>query len=179
MPLPNKRNGPRLDPYQRLISRFYEPLILLRILGKTRGDHVPGARHTGSVSSIRRRFFDNICYICDYLKGGETTSAIGVEERDDCFNFWVASNEESSKIVNFISIILHDVKLITTSRANMRLLKEQRFIHKCVDFAKPRIGKEAKLLSRAIDKCSEYMRQQDRPEGIPAPSYYCQNLFDC
>ncbi|KAK9416379.1 hypothetical protein SUNI508_01796 [Seiridium unicorne] len=164
MPPKNNRKAPRVDAYQRLLARFHEPLILLRALGKTWGEYTPAHQESGTFRSIRRRFLDNLCYICDHKKGGDTTASIGLEEREDRFNFWVASNQNSVKIADFVEEILRDVKLLGSSLSNREDSKKQQFIHKCIDFAKPRIGKEASLLTGAIKKHDTQLSGQSRPE---------------
>src|SRR5688500_17846751 len=82
-----KLNGtgtPRFDNYQTLIHRFYEPLILLAALGQTRGHHI-SKPHATKEQALHRRFLRNLAYVCDYEKGGKTTTAIGLEEKSDMY----------------------------------------------------------------------------------------------
>ncbi|ETS75099.1 hypothetical protein PFICI_13583 [Pestalotiopsis fici W106-1] len=161
---------PRFDDYQRLLGRFYEPLLLLLALGKTRGEHSPSPPDESSRQSIRRRFFNNIAYLCDFTKGGDSTSAIGIEERDDCYNFWVASNQPSSKIRDFVDDILNDVRKLGYEQS-LRRGDEQRFTYYCIDFARQRISKEAKMLSNAFKGCIKYLEEQGQPEDVQLVSW--------
>lgn len=158
--MPSKKNKcPRFDKHQRLLNRFFEPLFLLLALGKTRGEHFPGPVEGNSKQSIRRKFFNNIAYLCDYTKGGDSTSAIGIEECDDCYNFWIASNQTSTEIRDFVEQSLSEIRYHLSLEQSLRSEDAQRFIHKCIAFAQPRINKEAKILSNVFKKCIRYLEQ--------------------
>lgn len=152
-----------------LVKRFYEPLILLWALGKTRGEHVPGPADDRSQQSIRRHFFNNIAYLCDHIKGGESTSAICPEELGDRYNVWVASNQTTSKIVNFVKEILQDVQAFLALSPPVRLEAERNFIIKCIEFGCQRIKKEAHLLFKSIEGCAKYLQEQGQSEGTSTP----------
>src|ERR1700753_867221 len=55
---------PRLDAYGRLLSRFYEPLILLFVLGQTRGEHTP-KKIDKSRRGGRRQFRADFAFLCE------------------------------------------------------------------------------------------------------------------
>ncbi|RYP41094.1 hypothetical protein DL767_001255 [Monosporascus sp. MG133] len=148
---------PRTDPYARLLHRFFEALILLHVLGQTRGKHdtYPGDAFTSQEK--RRRLLCNLAYLCDYDKGGPTTSAIGIEDGPDQFIFWVASNANgaSSKILEFLRTTLVEAKTIIRLDGDRRLALEDNFTRRCIGFAKHRVKKEAKMLWRAMDEAGE------------------------
>lgn len=165
-PKKKKNNAPRFDRYARLWSRFFEPLILLLSLGKTRGEHFSGPRASSPMQVIRRRFFDNIAYLCDYTKGGDSTSAIGLEDSEDCYNFWIASNQTSTKIVDFVDDILKDIKAFLSLKSSPREEAEKNFVHKCINFARQRVNKEAKMLSNIFNRCIKHVEEQRLLEGM-------------
>lgn len=164
---------PRMDRYQRLLNRFFEPLILQRSLGKAQGAHTPAPKETDTDKSTRRRFAENICSVCDYKKGGDSTPAIGIEERGDCYNFWVASPQTSDRIVKFVQTILKDIQCIATTSDELKPSKETEFVHKCINFCKPRIGKEAAWLRRIIQKCSPYLADLENIKGRNTYQMWC------
>ncbi|KAI0832265.1 hypothetical protein F5Y06DRAFT_188705 [Hypoxylon sp. FL0890] len=156
--------SPRKDKYSKLLCRFYEPLILLAALGKTRGTHTSSPQDTSTTQSKRRRLLRNLSYLCDCEKGGETTSSIGLEENDQCFIFWVASNATRPrarlKIVKFLQRSLEQIEVIIVSQEQGPRSKEalkEEFIIKCIEFVEPRVKKEIKLLSKAIEKCEKHL----------------------
>lgn len=76
---------PRLDLLERRLSRFYERLVLLYTLGSTRGEHSYAALSIEQsisqlpLEDVWRRFLNELAYMCDYDKGGDTVTAIGLE----------------------------------------------------------------------------------------------------
>ncbi|KAI8944734.1 hypothetical protein F4801DRAFT_172088 [Xylaria longipes] len=139
-----------LDQYSKLWNRFYEPLILLRVLGQTRGDHSPRLQEQPLY-----RVLNNLSYLCDYDKGGSTTTAIGLEDDPAKYKFWVASNDAKKAAANakFLKYALSDVKAIITVAERSRTEAAERFICRCLGHAKKRIEKEVKLLRREIQNC--------------------------
>ncbi|KAI0101806.1 hypothetical protein GGR51DRAFT_528564 [Nemania sp. FL0031] len=157
MPSPKYKippNGSAHDrKYFQLWRRFYEPLVILKILGHTRGEHSPS-----TPQSPVHRFLDNLAYLCDHDKGGSTTSAIGLENAPERFNFWIASNDpkQSAKSALFLTFILQDVRKIADLPAADRASLQGKLIRRCIEFAKLRVKKEAKLLAREITKCVRF-----------------------
>lgn len=77
---PKTVGRPRFDPYHKVLSRFYEPLVLLRLLGQSRGNHQPKPHDVNAGQAVRRDFLRNLSYICDFEKGGDTCTAIGLAD---------------------------------------------------------------------------------------------------
>ncbi|KAE8371068.1 hypothetical protein BDV26DRAFT_149488 [Aspergillus bertholletiae] len=163
LPIKRGRVGPpRLDPYYRLLHRFYEALFLLRVLGQTRGHHTsihdPNQDHE---QKLRRRFLQNLSYICDFKKGGSTCTAIGLEESSTCYKFWVASNtvkgSAMAEVVRFLKCILQALQ-----EANHRPLpefksEEATIVRLCIDFSAARIKEERKCVFRALEQCQRQL----------------------
>ena len=82
---PATMRGPRLNPEDRLRSRFYEPLVLLHVLDRTgelRISRCPSEdRVTDNLQlrELRRTFLDQLAYVCDHVKGGDTVTAMALE----------------------------------------------------------------------------------------------------
>ncbi|KAK8065091.1 hypothetical protein PG997_011838 [Apiospora hydei] len=144
-------NTPRLDPYQRLISRFYEPLRLLHVLGQTRGKHTAVPKCADPTQKSRRRLLDNLAYLCVFGKGGKCppAAAIGMEGVETGYVLWLASNHAADldRMEPFLKSVIGNL------RRHMRhppLFTEAQFIEQCVAFAQPRIEKEQDLLERFV-----------------------------
>ncbi|ORY68307.1 uncharacterized protein BCR38DRAFT_481788 [Pseudomassariella vexata] len=152
---------PRLmSPYFKLLHRFFEPLVLLRVLGKTRGLHSTIPKEYGTPSYWRRDFLENLSYLCDHTKGGSTTTAIGLEERDDCYVFWVAHNEQkSSKIMPFVESVLEDVRSFLSLPQDKRASAMRQLIDKCIEFANPRVKKEVKILKTNLAQSKKFLTE--------------------
>ncbi|KAF0328621.1 hypothetical protein GQ607_004033 [Colletotrichum asianum] len=146
---------PRLDPYKRLLSRFYEALVLLWILRPVNGPHIISRLGNYSLQDVRRRFLRNLCFICDYDKGGKTTTAIGVEDTADGHIFWVSSNEGAKdRVVEFLNGVL---KLLKHSNGHPegRRVAERTLMADCLEFARRRLHKESRILQSAARRCAE------------------------
>ncbi|KAI0799501.1 hypothetical protein GGR55DRAFT_692588 [Xylaria sp. FL0064] len=145
--------------YFRLWRRFYEPLVLLKILGKTRGEHSPKPEQQSPV----HRFLDNLAYLADHQKGGSTTSAIGLENAPEQFNFWIASNEtkQSAKSAIFLASILKKVRTIADAPVGVRASLQEKLVRDCIIFAKDRVKKETKMLMKDITRCVRLFTNPD------------------
>ncbi|KAI0875380.1 hypothetical protein GGS24DRAFT_455472 [Hypoxylon argillaceum] len=157
MPGPKSRvpaNGNARDrKYFQLWRRFYEPLVILKILGTTRGEHsLPLSQ------SPVHRFLDNLAYLCDHDKGGSTTSAVGLENAPEQFNLWIASNDpkQSAKSALFLTFILQDIRKIADAPDADKESLQGKLIRRCIEFAKQRVKKEAKLLTREAARCMRF-----------------------
>lgn len=149
---------PRFDPYVRLIYRFYEAVCLLSILGNTRGPHVTTVFTPSSLIAIRRRFLKNLAFLCDNLKGGSSTASIAVQDRPDCYVFWVASNMgPSENALLFLRSVLGDVKASVMSTQCDRRVVEDDLTRKCVRFSLKRMRSQAHSLVNCAQRCREYL----------------------
>ncbi|KAF2788268.1 hypothetical protein K505DRAFT_394981, partial [Melanomma pulvis-pyrius CBS 109.77] len=78
---------PRLDPHECQLSRFFRPLFLLYALGRTRREHTQEMTCNGtgilrlSRKHLIRKLLCDLADMCDYDKGGDTVTAIGLESR--------------------------------------------------------------------------------------------------
>lgn len=166
--VPTRIGPPRLDPYQRLLARFYESLFLLRSLGQTRGDHTPEPPSFDVNQTRRRRFLQNLSYVCDFKKGGHACTAIALEDNSACYRFWVASNKDVVKIVSFVEEILGILRSVESSSGLDQSHAKSNFVLHCANFAAERIGNEAKCLRRAAVRCiAELTKQRSEAGMIP------------
>ncbi|KAI7969355.1 hypothetical protein EIK77_002425 [Talaromyces pinophilus] len=143
---------PTRSKESKIMRRFYEPLCMLRALGQTRGAHTRQPPSTDATIETRRRFLENLCYICDFTRGGESCTAIGLEERPDKYQFWVSSNDQIPKIVEFLNEALKFLYRVSDS-AKVDLATVNHFIQFCADFAKSRIEGEQKLIQAQAREC--------------------------
>ena len=158
---------PRFGAYEKLIHRFYEPLILLEIFGRTRGERDVDPGNPSTPRERRRRLLKNLSYLCDNVKGGDSTAAIGLEENPKTFRFWLASNATRSddKVKKFLIQTLTKVKGIIQTRSDGREDDVNRFVRTCIQFATQRIHKEQALLIQKIEHCKQYLSIQESING--------------
>ncbi|CAG8973160.1 hypothetical protein HYALB_00008752 [Hymenoscyphus albidus] len=66
------------SPHDKLLHRLYEPLILLEVLDKYGGlpvSEFPSEVDATSNLELRRPFLNQLAYVCDFKKGGDTVTA--------------------------------------------------------------------------------------------------------
>lgn len=159
---PRRTGRPRLDMSSKILARFYEPLCLLHALGQTRGVHTRRQRHPNDDAEKRRKFLENLCFVCDFVKGGKSCTAIGLEERSEIYKFWLASNGKHSDIAEFLRTALKFL-CRTSSLAETELdTVEHEFTQLCANFAKRRIDDERKQAKKQAKLC--ILKIQDMTE---------------
>ncbi|KAA8567874.1 hypothetical protein EYC84_008323 [Monilinia fructicola] len=115
----------------KLSKRFYEALVLLTVFGKNRGEHTreeefqsdqdedelidasceslgPVSQNTNQMK-LRRSFTRHLAYLCDFDKGGASTTAIALQLTDKReVIYHVASNKcsQPDRIVEFLGEVL-------------------------------------------------------------------------
>jgi hypothetical protein len=156
---------PRLDPHERQLSRFYEPLVLLHTLGSTRGEIT---RDTLSIEQsvpylplkhVRRRLLNELAYMCDYDKGGDTVTAIGLESTPQRYVFWVASNScPKRKIVPFLESLLIALRHISATTEDIAI--------RCISFATLRVKRYRSLLRPLLRRCLGWLVQTEQEDGM-------------
>lgn len=160
------KNVPRFDPHTRLLSRFYEPLILLNTLGRTRGEHRPAQLPTGSnldnwpIKHVRRLFLLEAAYLCDYKTGGDTVTAIALERNPQGRTLWVAANSCPEKtIVPFLEALLTKLKCIDASHVCPEEMTNQ-ITADCIKFSHRRIKAYADFTCMQIEKSKGSLEEE-------------------
>lgn len=154
---------PRLNPYTRLTSRFYEALFLLSTLRPVNGPHVITKLDTSTLQGARRRFLRNIGILCDYQKGGDSTTSIAAEDRDDAYVLWVSSNEgPRDNVTNFILAVLNDLRRVVVEGEEQNVVAEELLL-RTIQFVTPRLRKEKSILHRTARSCVEFI-EADSPQ---------------
>lgn len=162
---------PRFDHFERLIYRFYEAIYLLSLLGNTRGLHVATVFDSSSFIAVRRRFLKNLAFLCDNLKGGESTASIAVQDRPDCFVFWISSNRgPSDRVLAFLCSVLEDIKIFVRSTHDDGKDVENDLIRRCVKLSPRRMRSQARNLVKFARRCRDHLlenRTGNQSENLP------------
>jgi hypothetical protein len=164
---------PRLDPQTRQLSRFYEPLVLLHTLGRTRGKHSCATLSAHKnvchlpLKEVRRKFLNELAYMCDYDKGGDTVTAIGLESTPQRYVFWVASNScPKRKIIPFLVSLLATLKHTLGATGKQSTQSAEEMAIRCVGFATPRVKKYKIHLNPLLRKCVKWLATTERDDGM-------------
>jgi hypothetical protein len=87
-----------LNVNSKLLRRFYEPLVLLKVLDPTRGAHRPDLvteRGLDDNSKLWRNYVDQLLFVCNFDKGGDTVTAVAAQQTNEAPIYWLASNSNS------------------------------------------------------------------------------------
>ena len=137
---------------------------MLRALGKTRGQHITIAEPSGEQQQAQRRLLDNLAYLCDYDKGGRTTAAVALEERNDYYVFWVASNGPriQETVLPFLRSVVDDLQRLAHEPHQQN---QEEFVQRCVAFSVRRVKKEQNFLLSLAKECEKHLQQAPSEMG--------------
>ncbi|TGO43515.1 hypothetical protein BHYA_0001g00590 [Botrytis hyacinthi] len=187
LPLPLTSPSPSLIPVTpKLLKRFYEALILLTVFGSNRGSRISEEEtptdtfddeildidmNTSALdvnkkhemdemgrTKLRRSFTRHLAYLCDYEKGGDSTTAIGLQQMDTGgIVYHVAWNRCSrpergveflKRVLGLLGGALYDrIKDFDKKRGEI----EDKIFQLSVKYAEKRISSYASFLARDIN----------------------------
>lgn len=148
----NGMNQHRTDPRERLLHRFYEPLVLLWILNPNQGKdeaEMPHEARSHHFTVAWRRFLDGACFMCDAEKGGAGVCALAAEPTPSGSTFWFAATKKDQ--AEHLEWILHE--LCTLDNHASEPAKEavtNRIAGHTVVFAKSKVFTYGQFLHAAI-----------------------------
>ncbi|CAG8956265.1 hypothetical protein HYFRA_00003645 [Hymenoscyphus fraxineus] len=159
------------SPHDKLLYRLYEPLILLEVLDKYGGlpvSEFPSEVDATSNLELRRSFLNQLAYVCDFRKGGETVTAVALESAPSGITFWIASNKSiPTKTIHHLNAILKLLKSLGTSpfvSTEKVVETEENIIELCIKFNHERLGVYRKGLQKYLELCLEALNLSNNPE---------------
>ncbi|PMD41861.1 hypothetical protein L207DRAFT_633163 [Hyaloscypha variabilis F] len=162
---------PRFSAEHRLQSRFYEPLVLLHILDRNGQQHISRCPSEDLVvpqvqlRELRRTFLGQLAYVCDYIKGGDTVTAMALEAQPYGVTFWLASNiSPSAGVISFLRGILNTLQSLAISRPEQRIIVEDDIARTCIDFNLKRVKAYRDLMQKPLQKCLESLTSSEEPK---------------
>lgn len=145
---------PRRDQYQRLIFRLYGALFFLQILGHIRAPGTVINLDFFTDLGIRRRFLSNLTFLCDYAKGGSSTTAIAVENSYSGNLFWISSNQGTSEIVvAFLKPFMLSPKEFHIQPKHPNAEAKHELLQTSIRFSDYRIRKQTQALANTASRC--------------------------
>jgi hypothetical protein len=167
-----RSKAPRLDPEDRLLKRFYEPLVLLHVLDRNGEQRMPRTPEIGDLSDmqlreLRRTFLDQLAYVCDNIKGGDTVTAIALEAQPSGTVFWVASNNGvSTRTTDFLGKVLCTLQSLAACQTeSARGVTEAGLSQMCIEFGIRRIKAYQALLRKPLQKCQTELKRSGQQTG--------------
>ena len=156
----NPSPRPRFSDRNKLLHRFYEPLVLLHVLDNIQGDHIARAGSENPSldgipqNELRRRFLDSLSYICDSEKGGDTITAIAAAMPP--LTYYVACNKTpKANVISFLRSTLKQLGSVYGPDGRLCLEVENKVLEDCVTFSQKRIKTYWKFLKCSLKKCRD------------------------
>lgn len=172
--VPNKNHpskGPRLDKEDRLLKRFYEPLVLLHVLDPNGAQRI--SRHAVDMADaphvelweLRRAFLDQLAYVCDYTKGGDTVTAIALEAQPSGVIYWITANSGVSPgTIRFLEQLLNTLQLSCQAGSDRNHIETQ-IAQMCIEFGRRRDRSYQKLIEPLLKRCIRHLSRSQKSSG--------------
>ena len=155
---------------KKLLHRFYEPLVLLYVLDRTQGDHIlrqdPERLPSGEISlqELQRNLLDALSYVCDFDKGGDTTTAIAAASAP--LTYYVASNKDAAEeAVPFLRSLLMRLGELYNVDPQRLSESENSILKYCVDFSGKRVKTYWRFLRDSLTKCRNDSLEAEVAQG--------------
>ena len=145
----------------KLLRRSYEPMLLLKLLDPVRGEHVGRStdreRSALSPTELRRSFADKLAYLCDFKKGGDTTTAIALQSTPQGVVIHCASNDPMKpRVIDFIRSTLN---LLSTVNEENHTDIETEIFKKAITLGRVRLRQYGNFTNRLIVKCLKHLQR--------------------
>ncbi|KAJ9500067.1 hypothetical protein H2202_004458 [Exophiala xenobiotica] len=150
------------EQVNKLLHRFYEPLVLLYVLDPTQGDHVREEANRlpldiTSSKELRRRLVSALAYICDFEKGGDSFTAIFVTQGP--LTYYIACNKgPRSKTLSFLRKILDHLEKVYDMNEKQRAKARGKILAECVKFSNKRLKAYWSFLRNVLVRCEETLK---------------------
>ncbi|KAF3287501.1 hypothetical protein TWF970_007221 [Orbilia oligospora] len=170
---------PQVSP--KLWKRFYEPLVLLSAYGKSQGPHFKSTGDETFCSDdnrdLKKQFLDQLAYVCDYETGGDTVTAIAVEDGPE-LKYWVAANtDKSSTILPYISSILASLETVFEAPEEHILAVQAQITDRVIQFCSDRLRLYKSRLRSAALGCIKKL-QSELTEDAKAVEVWLTSICD-
>lgn len=154
---------------EKLLRRFYEPLVLLGVLDPTRGAHRPDLitdRGLDEPSKLWRNFLDQLSWLCDSATGEHTVTSIAAQRTTDRPCFWVASNSAArQRARGHLEWLFSRLTPLYTATSVSTTPIEDRVVVGCITFGSKRVKAYTAWLRQAISKAKSAVRAEPTSDG--------------
>ncbi|KIN09150.1 hypothetical protein OIDMADRAFT_109644, partial [Oidiodendron maius Zn] len=116
---------------------------------------------------LRRAFLDQLAYVCDNIKGGDTVTAIALEAQPSGAIFWVASNNGvSTRTTGFLDRVLCSLQSISVCQTeSARSTTEAELFQMCIKFGIRRVKAYQALLRKPLQQCLKNLKRSGEQAG--------------
>ncbi|KAL2759301.1 hypothetical protein ACRALDRAFT_2094136 [Sodiomyces alcalophilus JCM 7366] len=155
-----RTTSPRFSKYQSILFRLWEALVLAYLFRPVQG--LPQVRYDFATSHVttRRGFLQNLAYLCDYKRGGgTTTTSIAAEMSDGELRLWVSSNGGvAHECLDFLTGILHMLRGANNMDIGQQAVMALSITRRYTEFASPRLTHYVKRLSALAGRCKTHLQ---------------------
>ncbi|CAK7218444.1 hypothetical protein SBRCBS47491_003511 [Sporothrix bragantina] len=115
--------------------------------------------HIRMDKDISRQFRDDLAFLCEYCKGGDACTAIGIEDRSDHFVYHVAANiDPANKILPFLESLLKKLQGMVAFPDAERYEGKEELTVWCIQYARPKLKKLRGILLGYIRRCQDRLK---------------------
>ncbi|KAH0566495.1 hypothetical protein GP486_000113 [Trichoglossum hirsutum] len=165
---PSATCPPQVNP--KLWNRFYEPLVLLSAYGKSQGERVKSDEILseecidGGVKTPRKKFLDELAYVCDFSAGGATVTAVAIQDGPQLV-YWVAANDiKGARVKSFLSDILQLLGQAYDAGEEKIFELKRQVSDRAIAFSAPRLLRYRHGLRKTIKACLPALETQNNEE---------------
>ncbi|KAJ9654033.1 hypothetical protein H2198_006888 [Neophaeococcomyces mojaviensis] len=161
------------ESYNAISDTFRERIVLLEILQRK---HTPLDPALTPQSEIVTRnptwqvFLNQISWLCDYDKGGDSTSSIAVEGTLNGLKYWLAANfDKNKKGVEHLRKVLGMLSGLSALPPDEHKPICDKVLKDSIDFSERKFSNYERLLRTAIHFAEESINWEEESLGIIAP----------
>lgn len=167
------KSGHMNGSHNVMLDTFRERITLLEIL---QYKHVPLDPALAPRSEVVTRdptwqvFLNQLSWLCDYDKGGDSTSSIGVERTPEGPKYWLAAHSDiKRKGFKHLKKVLGKLNELTTLPLDKQRPVCDRLLKDSIEFSERKFNNYEKSLKTAIHFAQMSLNQKEDSLGMFAP----------
>jgi len=163
------------DSYNVILEAFRERIVLLEILQRKRAPLDPTLAPKSEVVTrdpTWNVFLNQISWLCDFDKGGDSTSSIAVEAAPEGPKYWLAANfDKNKKGVEHLKKVLGMLSRLSTLPHDKHKPICDRILEESIEFSERKFSNYERLLKKVISFANKSINQEEDSLGIIAPHW--------
>lgn len=169
-------SGKSNDSYNAILDTFRERIILLEILQHKHSPLDPAlAPRSEAVTRdpTWQVFLDQLSWLCDYDKGGNSTSSIAVEGTPEGPKYWLAANfDKNREGVKHLRKVLGMLSRLSTLPLDKHRPVCDEILKDSIDFCERKFSNYERSLKTAIHFAVKSIDPEEDSQGIIAPTHW-------
>jgi hypothetical protein len=176
-PSPIQKVGrPRLKPLDSKLYRFYELLVLFKILQHRLGCTKQSQSAEGGTAETLNPwqiFVNQLCWLCDFTCGGDSSTSIAVEDATSGPRYWLAVNfDKKGKALEHLEGILQKLSKLQESSTEDYTTIFTEILQSCLQFSSEKFDNYHRQLLKNISIA------QNSREDLPDSAGWSNSSFD-